>query len=91
MRGFLIDTNVASEVKKGARANPVTRAWFDATHPNDIYVSVLVFGEIRKGIELRRLKDPAQAIAIENWSRNFKRDCGPRILPVTLAIAEEWG
>jgi toxin FitB len=36
--GFLIDTNILSEVQKGARADPGVRAWFDAADPRDLYL-----------------------------------------------------
>ena len=31
--GFLIDTNILSEVQKGDRGDPGVRAWYDAVDP----------------------------------------------------------
>jgi hypothetical protein len=52
---------------------------------------VLVLGEIRKGIERVRLKDPSQAQVLENWLRATCEDYADRILPVDEKIADQWG
>jgi hypothetical protein len=88
---FLLDTNVLSEVRKGSRANAKVRKWFDATPDNDLCVSVLVLGEIRKGLELLRPRDAVQALAIEHWLRKTEFDFGDRVLPVTKSVADQWG
>jgi predicted nucleic acid-binding protein len=56
-----------------------------------LYLSVLVFGEIRKGVELLRRRDPAGAGAYESWLDQLQREFRTRILPVTTDVAEEWG
>jgi toxin FitB len=48
---YLIDTNIISEVRKGPRCDPRVAAWYASLNDEDIYLSVLVLGEIRKGIE----------------------------------------
>jgi toxin FitB len=53
--------------------------------------AVLVIGEIRKGIERIRPKDNTRANAIENWLVAVDKAFGERILPVDLAVANEWG
>ena len=45
--GYLIDTNVWSELQKGERVNAGVKRWYDALKPEDLYVSVLVVGESR--------------------------------------------
>jgi predicted nucleic acid-binding protein len=53
--GFLIDTNILSELQKGERADNGVKTWYASCKPDDLYLSVLVVGEIRQGIErLRR-------------------------------------
>ena len=49
--GWLIDTNVLSELRKGSRADARVTTWFEGTNDNDLYTSVLVLGEVRRGIE----------------------------------------
>ncbi len=50
---FLIDTNVVSELQKGARADPNVVAWFARSDENEIFLSVLTLGEIRRGMRVR--------------------------------------
>jgi hypothetical protein len=41
--GFLIDTNVLSEVQKGDRADPGVRDWYAKAHIGDLYLSRSLF------------------------------------------------
>ena len=45
--GFLIDTNILSELQKGERADIGVKTWYASCSPDDLYLSVLVVGEIR--------------------------------------------
>ena len=88
---YLIDTNIISEVRKGPRCDPNVASWYEKIEDSSLYLSVLVIGEIRKGIERIRAKDNAQANAIENWLMAVDKAFGERILPVDRAVANEWG
>jgi toxin FitB len=88
---YLIDTNIISEVRKGARCDPYVAAWFASINDEDVYLSVLVLGEIRKGIERARRTDPAQARALDTWLFTIKQSYGERILPIDQIVADEWG
>jgi hypothetical protein len=88
---FLVDTNVISEIRKGSRADSNVAAWYAAVPDADLYVSVLVVGELRRGVERKRAEDPAQAAVLENWLVAVRRDFGGRIVPVDSGVAEEWG
>ena len=88
---FLVDTNVVSELRKGDRANAGVRAWFESVDDGDIYLSVLVLGELRRGIERLRRKDAVGAGALNDWLRNVISAHGSRVLPVTSDIADCWG
>ncbi len=87
---FLLDTNVLSERRKRTPDRNVTR-WFADNARADAYVSVLVTGEVREGIERIRRRDPAQADALERWLRELRSEYRRRILSITVDIAEEWG
>jgi predicted nucleic acid-binding protein len=91
MNGFLLDTNVVSEIRKGARADRNLLVWFQGTQEEELFLSVLVLGEIRGGIERIRRKDPAQAQSLERWLLNLQALYTDRILPVTPAVADRWG
>jgi predicted nucleic acid-binding protein len=88
---YLLDTNIISEVRKGSDCNPGVATWYDAVDEDSIYLSVLVLGEIRKGIERARSTHPAQARALEKWLSRLSQSYADRILPIDLAIADEWG
>ena len=88
---FLIDTNIISEVRKGRKCNPDVARWYEGIKDESLYLSVLVIGEIRKGVKRVRLKDTAQANALESWLMAVAKAFGDRILPVDRAVADEWG
>lgn len=88
---FLIDTNVISELRKGERANPDVARWYRSIADGELYLSVLVLGELRQGVERSRTRDPAKAASLEKWLSQVRRAFGPRILPVSQAVADEWG
>lgn len=88
---FLIDTNVISEVRKGSRCNPNVAAWYGRVDEADLHLSVLVVGEIRKGIEKARAPDPGKAAALEQWLGDVIEGFAHRILPLELRVTQEWG
>ena len=88
--GYLLDTNVLSEARK-PDGNPHLRAWLATVRGDELYLSVLVLGEIRQGVERLRRRDSRQAGVYEAWLATLRRDYADRLVPVTADIAEEWG
>lgn len=88
---FLLDTNVVSELRKGARANARVRSWFAELDDSALFLSVLVAGELRQGVERVRLRDAAQAEHLDRWLRRLVDDYASRLLPVDTRVAELWG
>lgn len=87
---YLLDTNVVSEMTKRTR-NESVQAWLDTIAGPNLYLSVMAFGEIRKGVELLRRRDPRQAGGYESWLNRLQHEFRTRVLPVTAPVAEEWG
>lgn len=87
---FLLDTNVVSEIRKKA-PNPGVAAWFDSVPASELFLSVLVVGEVRQGIERLARRDSAQAGVFEQWLAQLVAVYGDRIVPVTADVAEIWG
>jgi len=88
--GFLLDTNVISELVT-AKPEPRVRAWLDATEETLLYLSVLTIAEIRKGVTSLLLQS-ARRIALEAWlDHDVMLRFSHRILPVDLSVADRWG
>jgi len=90
MAGFLIDTNVVSELRKGPRADSGVRGWFDEHSTESLWLSVLVVGELRRGVELLRRRDAKAGRSLDRWLQTITADFDDRILPVTTEICERW-
>lgn len=88
---YLLDTNVISELRKGKRAERSVAEWFDGLADQEVYLSVLTIGEIRRGVESVRRRDPDSASALDSWLSRLNEAHRDRILQVDRAIAEEWG
>ena len=88
---WLLDTNILSELRKGDRANSGVRGWFAGTLEKELFTSVLVLGELRRGIESIRRRDVPSALALEQWLARLTTDFGNRILPIDARIADRWG
>ena len=87
---FLLDTNVISEARKQSPDSKV-RVWLASVPEPELYLSVLVVGEIRQGIERLRRRDPAQAAPYESWLSSLLHGFADRLVPVTAEVCEEWG
>ncbi len=88
---YLIDTNVISEVRKGACCDARVSTWYASIIDEDIYLSSLVLGEIRKGVELARPRDPQKALILERWLQDVKAAFAGRVLGIDDAVADCWG
>jgi toxin FitB len=88
---YLIDTNIISEVRKGNRCDRHVSAWYASIADRDLFLSTLVLGEIRKGIELARPTDANKAAALERWLRRVEAAFGSRVLGIDNAISDQWG
>lgn len=88
---WLLDTNIVSELRKGERADERLRTWFASVDDDEVFTSVLVLGEIRRGVESIRRRDASSALAIEQWLIRLATGFGDRILPIDVRVANRWG
>lgn len=93
MRGYLLDTNIVSELRKGDRANPSLVAWYQARDKRELYLSVITLAELRRGIALIGHRDPRQAESLDQWCRTLQRGFSRAGHLLTLRPAEAlaWG
>jgi toxin FitB len=68
----LIDISTISEIRKGERCDPNVSAWYASISDEELFLSTLVLGEIRKGVELVCRRDADKATALEGWLRQVE-------------------
>lgn len=86
----LVDTNVVSELKRGRKAAPPVVTWFSTLAPEDVFTSVIVLGEIRRGIELVARRDKTHADILDRWYASMRRRLGERVLSIDEAVMSTW-
>ena len=87
---YLLDTNVLSEVRR-PRGDTKVKRWISSVPAEDLYLSVLTLGEVRRGIDLLGRRDSAQAEVYEAWLITVLRYYKHRVLPIDAEAAKEWG
>lgn len=86
---YLFDTNTISEFSR-ARPSLLVERWMRTIPEEEIFTSVLVLAELRKGVE--RLRDPLRQDALRSWlDYEIRPRLGSRALPITIEIADLWG
>ena len=89
MKGWLVDTNVISELRKPACA-PRVKAWADAQSPGSLFLSRITIAEIRYGIERVPARDPFRA-ELERWlDQGLRAWFAGRILEIDEAVMLAW-
>jgi|SRR5699024_307263 len=86
---YLIDTDCISELAKPNPNENVIR-WFDNHNELDFYLSVITFGEIRKGIE--KLPSSKKKRRLNHWlNEDLLHRFKNRVLDITLTEVNKWG
>jgi len=86
--GWLLDTNVVSELRR-PRPAPRVLSFVSGALLGDLYVSVVTFAEIRFGIEL--VGDPGKRREIHDWLDHRLRPLfAERVLPIGEDVMLEW-
>jgi hypothetical protein len=66
-------------------------AWYSSIAADEIFLSTLVLGEIRKGVERTRPRDTRKAVALERWLREVETAFEGRVLEIDNAVSDRWG
>ena len=86
---YLLDTNAISELV-ARRPNKDVLIWLDALDPDDVYLSVITIGEIRKGVE--KLPESSRKDSLRTWLNEDLLDrFSDRILVIDIDVMLHWG
>jgi len=86
---YLLDTCVISELVKPVPNDKVI-TWLSSIDESKLYISVLTFGEIEKGIE--KLADGSKKKKLKLWLEDdLKQRFEGRLIPIDLKVALKWG
>jgi len=86
---YLLDTCVISElIRRQPDKNVIS--WMQNQNENSLYLSVLTFGEIEKGIE--KAPDVIRKKRLKLWlEEDLKKRFEGRIIPIDLNVSIKWG
>jgi predicted nucleic acid-binding protein len=88
MKGWLLDTNIISELRK-EKCHPAVKAWADRQSPTSFYLSTITMAEIRFGIE--KTEDEAFRQELNQWLDQVLRPWfGDRLLGVDEDVILQW-
>jgi toxin FitB len=91
---YLVDTDVISEARKGAKGNAGVKAFFDNASRDNValFLSAITIGELRQGVEIIRHRgDGTQAQRLERWLNRVTLEYADAILPFDEETAQIWG
>ncbi len=87
---YLLDTNIICETTK-SKPNSGVVAFLSETAPEELYLSVLTIGEIRKGI-IKVAHKTEKRQRLQLWlEHELVNYFSGRILPINMDVAEKWG
>jgi len=87
MTGYLVDTNIISELRKPKPHGSVVR-WLSSLRDEQIFLSAVTLGELQRGIERTRRQDPAKAHEIEDWVDQLAESVN--VLAMDCRCFREW-
>lgn len=82
---YLLDTNVVSEMRRGAKANRDVRRWDAGVAESDCFISAVTIFELRLGALLKQRRDPRQGALLLRWIDNVCGAFHGRVLSVETA------
>lgn len=85
---YLFDTNVISELRRPALADPNVLSWAKTIPEDMIRLSVVTIHEVDRGVRRIARRDARQAAVLSDWlERDVVARHRERILPIDLAVA----
>lgn len=87
---YLIDTDVLSLLRRPERV-PALVGWVRSIPDEALHLSAITLGEVARGVERQRGRDPAFAASLEAWAETVARSYADRVLAFGTPEAVEWG
>ena len=88
MTGWLLDTNVLSELRR-PKPEPAVRAFIAEQRLEYLFVSSVTFAEIRFGID--RIAEPQRRVELNDWlAQKLRPMFEQRVLPVSEDVMFKW-
>jgi predicted nucleic acid-binding protein len=84
---YLLDTNVASELRKKKPHGGVV-AWLASLSAEQVFVSAVTIGELQTGVEKTRRHDAVKAQEIESWLSSVETTFS--LIDMDSACFREW-
>ncbi|WP_040534221.1 type II toxin-antitoxin system VapC family toxin [Legionella drancourtii] len=85
---YLLDTNIVSEIRKGAKGDTNVLNWARAASASSLFLSVITILEIEAGILKKERKDPSQGAILRSWlDSHVLPTFSDRILNIDVAVA----
>ncbi len=88
MKGWLLDTNIISELRK-TNCNPAVKAWSELQPPQSFYLSTVTLAEIRFGIEQVQAEEFRQEL-IEWLDSTLRPWFSDRLLGISEDVILTW-
>ncbi|MDP2806249.1 MAG: type II toxin-antitoxin system VapC family toxin [Gallionellaceae bacterium] len=86
---YLIDTCVLSEFVKKTPSDLVAQ-WFNQQQPEQLFISSIAIGEIKKGLYKIRATQPERFQVLKQWLDKLEIKFSGRILPLTDDVLDDW-
>jgi predicted nucleic acid-binding protein len=86
---YLLDTNAVSATRIPGK-NPHAAAFLLGLDPSQLFLSVIVLGELRRGLVIKRRRH-GDASALERWIGQIEQDYADRTFSIDLPVAKTWG
>lgn len=85
---YILDTNIVSEMRKGARMDRNVAAWADSVSAGALFISAVTLLELETGVLLAERRDPTQGAMLRAWLVNKVQPAfAERILPFDAKMA----
>lgn len=89
MKGFLLDTNIISELIR-PKPDPNVITWIASRMASDLFIASMTIGELTRGAH--KISDRKRGLKLQNWiAHDVMHQFNHRILAFDTKAARDWG